>query len=542
MPGHILIAGLLIATGALASGAAPTSPKLSIGIFIDGLEYDVLVKLRDSFGKNGFNRFMEHGVVIPSVDYGTTLDPTASAAVIMTGASPNVNGISSSRGYDPEARRKTLTFTDPDAMGNFTDETYSPRTLLSSTLSDEIKIAGSGVGYVYSIATDPQQSIILAGHAADGALWLNEKTGAWAGSTFYSDMPTAVVSRNRTSPLSMRLDTASWTPEERPEAFSSLPEHLTHYSFKYLFPKGDTERYARFSGSPVAALEISELAGDIITTLNLGNHQGPDAINVAFNLTPYEFTRNADNRYELLDAYLKVDKAIAHLVTTAEKQAGKNNCLFYIISPPSQTSARRDDDRWRIPYGEFSVKKAISLLNMYLMALYGNGEWVTASDGDRFYLNHETVKSKELHIREVRREAASMLNRMSGIRQAFTIDDILEGRAGDKPEALKRNTPASSTYDVVVSLRPGWTLVDDFNNPIPKRTNAKALPTTMTRPEVTKVERLASTHAPAMILSPSLTPTTLPQPVDARMLAPTLARIMGIRAPNGSETPPLTLQ
>ena len=34
------------------------------------------------------------------------------------------------------------------------------------------------------------------------------------------------------------------------------------------------------------------------------------------------------------------------------------------------------DPRFNIPTGEFSSKKAVSLLNMYLMALYGNGSWV----------------------------------------------------------------------------------------------------------------------------------------------------------------------
>lgn len=535
---RLLCAGAMIAavSGVTARAAAP---KLTVGIFIDGLEYDKLVKLKDSFGKDGFARFMEQGVVIPSVDYGTALDATAATAVAVTGASPSVNGIASALVYDPEAKRLSPVLSDPETMGNFTSETYSPKALLSSTLSDEAKIAGGGVGYSFSIACDPERAILLAGHASDGAIWLNGETGKWAGSTYYGELPPAVVSANRLSPMADRLDTMSWTPAQHPTAFAELPDHLRHYPFRYVFPRGDGFRYEKFAASPLAAREITRLARELITGNKLGTHEGADAISISFSVLPYEFTRSADSRYEHIDSYLKADKAIKDLIETAERQAGKGNCLFYIVAAPSQTTARRDDEKWRIPYGEFSVRKAMSLLNMYLMALYGNGDWVTASDGARFYLNRETIKSKNLNLRDIRRETASILNRMSGIRSAFTIDDILEGKAGEKPEALKRNTPAGSTFDVMVSLRPGWTLNDDFNYTVPRYKSKKS---DKAEPSNIKVERLTSTHAPAMILSPELTPRLLPDPIDARHLAPTLARIMGIRAPNGAETAPITLQ
>ena len=40
------------------------------------------------------------------------------------------------------------------AMGNYTDETYSPAALAVSTIADEARIAGGGVTAVYAIAAD----------------------------------------------------------------------------------------------------------------------------------------------------------------------------------------------------------------------------------------------------------------------------------------------------------------------------------------------------------------------------------------------------
>ena len=52
---------------------------------------------------------------------------------------------------------------------------------------------------------------------------------------------------------------------------------------------------------------------------------------------------------------------------------------------------------------------------------------------------------------------------MSGVSGAYTIDDILEVRAGENPKALKRNTVATQAADVYLRILPGWELIDDIN-------------------------------------------------------------------------------
>ncbi len=90
--------------------------------------------LREQFGNDGFNRLMRDGVVIPHADYGSTVDATAATAMIATGASPSTTGISGVNIYDREARRLVQALNDPQAIGNFTTQTFSPRSLAVSTL------------------------------------------------------------------------------------------------------------------------------------------------------------------------------------------------------------------------------------------------------------------------------------------------------------------------------------------------------------------------------------------------------------------------
>ena len=72
-------------------------PTLVVGIFVEGLTADYINLLRNNFGKNGFNRFIENGVSIENVDFGPGIDATAATAILMTGASPGVNGIPAAR-------------------------------------------------------------------------------------------------------------------------------------------------------------------------------------------------------------------------------------------------------------------------------------------------------------------------------------------------------------------------------------------------------------------------------------------------------------
>ena len=121
-----------------------TRPRLVLGIVVDGLQADYINNLRDYFSDGGFKRLMRDGVVIANADYGTSVDPVAATAMIMTGASPAVNGVSGQFIYDITGDRLEPTLFDPNSIGNFTTDTYSPQKLLVSTLADEVRIAGGG--------------------------------------------------------------------------------------------------------------------------------------------------------------------------------------------------------------------------------------------------------------------------------------------------------------------------------------------------------------------------------------------------------------
>ena len=517
----------------LSLGAAsPAAAKLLVGIVVDGLDGDCLDLLRQQLGRGGFRLLQERGVVIPEADYGTYLDAAAATSTVVTGAAPSVSGVGAAEIFDRNTLRCVPVYSDPAVIGNYTNAAYSPAALRVSTVADEARIASGGTNVVYAVAPDPAGALALAGHAANAAIWIDAKTGNWASSTFYKDMPVTVATRNRLSPLSSRLDTISWTPLLDPADYPGLPDHLSRYPFRHVFPRARAERLDMFANSPLVNTEVSAVATDLINNLKVGSHPGvTDVLNIGYTLEPYRYGKNPDNRPEQLDAYIRLDRDLEKLFATIDRRVGLDSTVVVLASTPRRPRGRRDDDRWAIPYGEFSTRKAASLLNIYLMAIYGNGDFVSAYHNGRFFLNHKLIKERSLDLRAVRAEAADFLTRMTGVDRVYTIDDILAGRAGEHPEALRRNTVKESAGDLLVDITPGFEIVDDYNTLVAPGENLPGM-----------VYRMAPATAPAYIMAPSLAPQTIGQPVDVRTIAPTVARILRIRSPNGASVAPLSLE
>lgn len=526
----IALAASVAAMGASAQAGAPQF-KLLLGIVVEGLDDASLEQLRDKFGQGGFRMLADSGVYVPFADYGTPLDVTAATATVMSGAQPSLTGIDGTERFDRTRLLYSHAYADPTVSGIHTREGYSPLRLRVSTISDEARIAGAGISTVYAIAPTPGQAIALGGHAANAALWLDAPTGNWSSSAYYRDVPAVIATRNRVAPLTTRLDTMSWAPVGGSEVFSMLPEHLSRYPFRYVFPRSNTNRIDMFMASPLMNREVTTLATELISNVRIGkSEEGIDVLNIGYSLTPYPYGRNADKRLEQLDATLRLDANLEQLFSAVDRAVGLNHTLIYLAGTPARPYSPRDDERWNIPFGEFSTRRAASLLNMYLIALHGNGDYVSAFRNGRLYLNSNTIKDKGLDAITLRAEAAAFLARMSGVDRAYSSDAIASGTAGDNASALRRNTALADAPDVTVMVAPGYELIDDFDGTPASNTDLPRY-----------VRRAAASTAPAFIFAPSLKAERIDTPVDARAIAPTVCRILRIRSPNGATEPPMSL-
>ena len=518
---YSIIASLATTLGATAQTSVER-PAIVVGITVEGLSDEYLDILQPYFTEGGFKKLMRAGAYLTSVAYGPGIDPAAATAMIYTGASPMVNGIPAAHIYNVETNTTRHILYDPSKMGNFTDETYSPVAIKVSTLADEVRVDSDGDGYVYSVAPQPHQAIIAAGHAANGAYWLNGHTGNWATSTYYPELNPAVNNRNYRSPLSLRIDTMQWTPAIPMEAFPLLSRNQRRKPFKHTYPRKQLDSYSRFRSSALGNAEVTALGLDIINTSGLGKDAAIDMLSLAYSVDP-AVTSTTGSKAETIDSYIRLDRELAKLFDALEKTAGRNGYTVFVAGIPSATRTRTDNSRWRIPSGQFSVKKANSLLDMYLMAVHGNGDWVLGYFDKQFYLNRKLIKDRGLDLAAFRGEVADFLARMSGVSGVHTIDDIIASRAGDYPQALKRNTSVPHAGDVFIEINPGWEITDDGSGSSPV------------------TEQSAPAIYPVFLMGPQVGILRIDTPTDARSIAPTVAKALHIRSPNAASLPPVQL-
>lgn len=521
----MLASCILTGTAHQQHTSVASRPKLVVGIVVDQLRTDYLEHLQHIMGERGFRALMSKGAYLRNVHFAPArLDAPSATAMIFTGATPDKTGIPSAYTWSASEMKSVPSLNDPQSIGNFTAETFSPKGLRPSTITDEVMIDGAGLSMAHAISIDPQQAVVMAGHAGNGALWLNTNTGKWCTSTYYSDMPKAASQRNYSLPLSSRIDSMQWKPLLPLEQYPGLPAQKRMYEFRHTFPSSAKEVYEKFAASPKGNREVTDLAIDYLNSLKLGNRgDAIDMLCLGYSAGPFKYVKDGDYRLELADTYLRLDKDLERLFNAIDRTVGLQNTFVFLTSTGYYDDAIPDDSKYRIPTGEFSVKRAISLLNAFLTARYGQGNYIDAYTDGAFYLNHRLLEQRNADIAEAARISKEFLVKMSGIDAVYTMSDILSSTSADE-EALRLCTDPRSGVDLLIEVTPGWLLVDDTKYPPVSRPIRKGRPI-----------------APAFIMSANVPPAQISEPVPATSIAPTITTLLHLRTPNSSSTPPLLL-
>ena len=242
---------------------------------------------------------------------------------------------------------------------------------------------------------------------------------------------------------------------------------------------------------------------------------------------PYDFSGDGNNAIELQDTYLKLDAQIARLLHAVDAQVGLQNAVVVLTSTGYYSDNTLYDERLGIPSGEFFPARAISLLNMYLMAIYGNGDWVSGYYNGSFYLNRDLIKTKDLDLGTVRAKSSEFLRQMSGVSAAYNFEEILNNPSSAEAHRLHRCMVPAVAGDITIEVAPGWRIVENERSKKNKQVH---------------IVRYNAISTPAFIMARGVAPRKISAPVEATILAPSVSRILRVRSPNAARELPLSLQ
>lgn len=516
-----LMVSMVGAHGVKANAADSGVPKVVINIMIDQLRSDYLSAFMPLYSEGGFKKMMAEGSVYTQGEYPHAhVDQANAAATLASGTVPSRHGVVAERWLDRKTLRPAFCVSDRQysALGGG-QEGMSPMHLLVSTVSDELKVSTGGKSLVYAIAPDPQAAIFSAGHAADAAIWIDNATGLWSSSSYYNVFPTWAEAYNQYHALPERLGSIVWEPySDLVGNFNYFLSGELHGPFKHHF-KGDS-RFVEFKTSALVNEEVTDMALACIEKSNFGTDGITDYLSLTYYAGNFKHLPHNDVPIETQDNYVRLDRSLEKLIKSVERKVGAGNALYVLTSTGYVDEENAELSKYRIPTGVFDVKRASSLLNMYLVAIYGQGEYVEATYGTQIYLNQKLIEERQINLSELLLRAQDLLLQMSGVKDVYTSARLIGGAWTPEISKIRGGFAPHLSGDILIEVSPGWTYYNADTNQ-------------------RQMVRDSYVPFPIIFYGKGVSAATYNMSTTVDYIAPTLSRAMRIRAPNACSLRPL---
>jgi len=503
--------------------AQQQAPKLVVYITIDQLRGDYIDYFYHTFGERGFKRLMNEGAVYHNIKFEFSNVEQASAyATLFTGANPCDHGITSDKVYNFDRDWEVSPFFDPDYLGNFTRDNYSPKNLLASTIGDELKKASKGVSEVYSIAPDAESAIIAAGHAANAAFWVDNYTGKWATSTYYEGVPWYVGRYNNSNEsITVRMNDMNWRPTLPVDQYVAFPYVQDKVAFNHTFRANTVDCYPRIKSSPFGNKEVNRLVNQFLDYADFGKRPNPDMLAVSYYAGNFFNMMDKEYSLEIQDLYIQLDKDIEQLLDSIDRKVGLRNTLVVMSGTGYYKSEEVYPSSMQLAGGEFYPQRSLAILNMYFMALYGQKNWIKGYYNNQIYLNRKTIKDENLDLADFQNKAAELVSDMSGVSRVTTDLSLRSGAWNNDMADFHRGTHYAGRGDLIISLQPSWRI----NTEKPG--------------EKVKHIRNNTVQTPLIFMGAGIKPQRIYREIKATEVAPTITHLLRIRPPNACKDIPL---
>jgi predicted AlkP superfamily pyrophosphatase or phosphodiesterase len=421
-------------------------PKLVVGIMVDQMRWDFLYRFHDRYGEDGLKRMLREGFACENtfIPYAQTVT-AAGHACVYTGSVPAINGIMGNDWYDRSLGRTVYCAEDSTVKtigGSPRALPMSPRNLLTTSITDELRLATNFRSKVIGIAIKDRGGILPAGHSANAAYWYDGSTGNWVTSTYYmSDLPAWARAFNaRKLPDSLfRLDWNTLYPlstyvqsdaDNRPWEGRSVSD--TAPSFPHRLSGLVGKNYGLIAATPHGNTLTLEFAKAALLSEGLGVDGVTDLLAVSLSSPDYIGHQYGPNSVEVEDNYLRMDRELAAFFRFLDDKVGRGQYLCFLTADHAVAHVPGYLEANRIPAKTLAPSQ--SAIDQALTARFGIRDLVLSADNYQLYLDYRKVDSAGLDRVAFRKAAVEALNRESDILLAFDCADI---SAANLPSAVR---------------------------------------------------------------------------------------------------------
>lgn len=443
-------------------------PKLVVGIVIDQMRYEYLLRYRDNYGEGGFVRMMEEGFNNKNTHYNYIPTKTAPGhASIYTGTTPKFHGIIANSWYDRNLRRDIENVEDT-VRGEFT-----PINLLSSTITDELKLSTQSKSKVISVSLKNRGAILPAGHNPDGAYWYDDKSGQFMSSSYYGErLPQWLVQFNNKG-LADSLLNLNWEPIRPVADYHGGPDASPHEKlFKgkknstFPYPLSELRKhngnFKLLPTTPFGNTILTQLAKASIQGENLGNNAHTDFLAISYSSPDKVGHDFGPQSIELEDVYIRLDKDLEELLAYLDQKVGKDEYLVFLTADHAVAeTVGQMQESTRIPAGNITESEIEYNLNLFLSGHHGDKQWVEAIVNEQIYLDRRIILEERLEIDLVQQQAANFVGMMEGVAAAYPAHIFKWNQFNKGVEnLLQMGYHPKRSGDVLLVYEPGWMVRD----------------------------------------------------------------------------------
>ncbi|MDO4707021.1 MAG: alkaline phosphatase family protein [Porphyromonadaceae bacterium] len=509
---RLLLSSLVAFVAVQMQANAIHLPRLVVCISVDELREDYLRHLEPMMQEGGFRRMLRAGKIYPQVTFPfRPLERTGAIASIHSGVYPEAHGFSSALSYNRGTHSIVHRLWDDAVQGVYTREQYSPRALRVATFADRLKDASEGASLVYSVGVNAEDAIIAGGAMPDGCFWLDSRIASWASSSYYPKMPSYIDRYNRSDDgPNKRLISGlmQWRPlrkyEDHPTCYASWSR-----GFDYIYQGHEATRYKQ---SPLAGEEVTRLALKLIEHGGYQQRKSPGLLALSYSLA-------SNSRGELsaedVDRYLRLDQDLGRLFEALERHIGLEHCLLVLSGTGHVSYTKPSSSSRGKEFRELSLGQTKALVNMYLSASYGPGNWIDQIYGNRIYLNRQLIEEKKLDLATLQGKVAGLWREIKGVGLAYAASNIREGFGGNALSLWISSVPRDDDADVYWDLLPGWNIKEQTEHPELERRTSGAI------------------RSPLLLFGAGVDPTTFDYPVrECSDIVRAVCWVLRIRPPN----------
>jgi len=511
-------------------------PKLVVGIVIDQMRWDYLYRYYDKYEAGGFKRLLKEGFscentminYIPSV---TAIGHTT----IFTGSVPAIHGIAGNDWFDPKTGKSSYC-TDDSTVQSIGAESkagkMSPRKLLVTTITDELRLATNFQSKVVGVSLKDRAAILPAGHNPTAAFWMDDASGKFITSSYYmTALPSWVNDFNDSKPID-KLLANGWNTLLPIEQYTESTtdnvawEGTLQGASKPIFPYDVQKAYSLNHGAlrqiPFGNSLTLQFAKAVIDGYHLGQEKTSDFLTINCASTDYCGHLVGPNAIEIEDVYLRLDHDLATFFAYLDEKIGKGNYLTFVTADHGAAHAEGFSETNKMPTG-FLGKDLEANLEKVLTKEFGANHLLFGIDNFQVAFNRNKIDSLKLDYEKIKAVTINFLQHQAGVQFAVDQDKISEASV---PEPLKNmmingyNQQRSGS--VLMVTLPGW------------------LPYYCQKGTTHSVWNPYDTHIPLIFMGWNIAHGTTNRTTEMTDISATLAALLHIQMPNGCIGKPIT--